>query len=112
MPSILESPMHIIFAGLCFLSAVAAAWRGGYGLSRGLREADRSSGALWLVRGLRGVIITVAMVTLGSGVLLASNGLLVFAAVFLSEELYETGVVLLTLRMGQKGWWGQTPHPA
>jgi hypothetical protein len=38
------------------------------------------------------------MAALGGGVLLASKGLLVFGAIFLGEELYETGVVLLALR--------------
>jgi hypothetical protein len=106
---ILELPMHVMFAGMCFLIAVAAAWRGGYGLSKGLREASHPAGALWLVRGIRGAVVAVGMVALGSGMLLASKGLLVFGAVFLGEELYETAVLLLTLRLGQKGWWEQAP---
>jgi hypothetical protein len=110
MAYIFEPPMHAMLAGVCFLIAVAAAWRGGYGLFKGLHEADRPSGALWLVRGIRGVIVAVAMMALGSGVLLSSKGLLVFGAIFLGEELYETGVVLLTLRLSQKGWWEQTAH--
>jgi hypothetical protein len=35
---------------------------------------------------------------LGSGLLMGSIGLHVFAAVFLAEEIYGTGVVLLVLR--------------
>ena len=31
--------------------------------------------------------------------------LLVFGLIFLGEELYETGVVLLALRAGQRGLW-------
>jgi hypothetical protein len=108
MAYILEAPIHIMLAGTCFLIAVAAAWRGMHGLSTGLREADRPAGALWIVRGIRGAIVAVGLVAIGSGLLLASKGLLMFGAIFLAEELYETGVVLLTLRAGQKGWWVQT----
>jgi hypothetical protein len=36
------------------------------------------------------------------GVLFANKGLLVFGTIFLGEEFYETGVVLLALRAGLK----------
>jgi hypothetical protein len=45
-------------------------------------------------------------------VLLMSRGLLVFGAIFLGEELYETGVVLLALRAGQQGWWERISQSA
>lgn len=109
MAYILAPATHLILAGMCFLIAVVAAWRGGYALCEGLRAADRPEGTLWLVRGIRGGIVAVGLVALGSGMLLASKGLLVFGVIFLAEELYETGVVLLTLRAGQEGWWEHTP---
>jgi hypothetical protein len=102
MALIHEPPLSLMLATLCFLIAVGAAYRGGQLLVRGLRQAAHSAGALWLVRGLRGVIVAVGMASLGGGVLLASKGLLVFGAIFLGEELYETGVVLLALRAGLK----------
>jgi hypothetical protein len=109
MDDVLPPPLNLLLAGLCFLMAVAAAWRGAHGLVKGLREADRPSGALWVVRGIRGVIVAVSMVALSGGVLWASTGLLAFGVIFLGEELYETGVVLLALRVGQRK---QTPCPA
>jgi hypothetical protein len=54
------------------------------------------------VRGIRGVIVAVGLGALSGGLLFASKGLLVFGAIFLGEELYETGVVLLALRAGLK----------
>jgi hypothetical protein len=100
MTFIYEHPMSFLLAILFLLTAAGAAWRGAQQLAKGLRHADHPAGSLWVVRGLRGVIVAVGMAALGGGVLLASKGLLVFGAIFLGEELYETGVVLLALRAG------------
>jgi hypothetical protein len=102
MAFIYESPLNLILATLFALIAIAAAWRGARLLVRGLRQAAHPSGALWVVRGLRGVIVAVGVGALSGGVLFASKGLLVFGVIFLGEELYETGVVLLALRAGLK----------
>jgi hypothetical protein len=112
MSILFEPPIHVMLAGCCWLLTVYATWRGAQWLVKGLREADRPAGAVGVVRGIRGVIVAVSLAALGGGVLLASPGLLVFGAIFLGEELYETGVVLLALRVGQRGWWEQTSQPA
>jgi hypothetical protein len=102
MAFIYEPSFSLLLAALCFLMATGAAWRGAQLLVKGLRSANHPAGSLWVVRGIRGVIVAVGMAALGGGVLLASKGLLVFGVIFLGEELYETGVVLLTLRVGLK----------
>ncbi len=102
MAFIHEPPLSLGLAMLCFLIAVGAACRGVHLLVRGLRQASQPTGALWVARGLRGVIVAVGAASLGGGVLLASKGLLVFGVIFLAEELYETSVVLLALRAGLK----------
>jgi hypothetical protein len=102
MAFICEPPVNFLLAAWCLLMATGAAWRGAQLLLKGLRSANHPAGALWLVRGIRGVIIAVGMAALGGGVLWANKGLLVFGVIFLGEELYETGVVLLTLRAGLK----------
>jgi hypothetical protein len=112
MNVILEPPMNVFLAVCCWLLAVCATWRGGQWLVNGLREADRPSGAVGVVRGIRGIILAVSLAALGGGVLLASPGLLVFGAIFLGEELCETGVVLLALHAGQQGRWERTSQPA
>jgi hypothetical protein len=63
-------------------------------------EAERSS--LDLIRGLRGIAVAVGTAALAAGVLLEQRWLLVFGAVFLLEELYETGVVVLVLRAARR----------
>jgi hypothetical protein len=98
MMDICTPPMNLLLAMPGFLMAVGAAWRGAQLLVRGLRQADHPAGALWVVRGIRGVIVAIGLAALSGGVLLASKGLLVFGVIFLGEELYETGVVLLALR--------------
>ena len=98
MVVICAPPMNLLLAMLGFLTAVVAAWRGSRLLARGLRRTDHPAGTLWVVRGIRGVIVAIGLAALSGGLLLANKGLLVFGVIFLGEELYETGVVLLALR--------------
>jgi hypothetical protein len=112
MGVLFEPPMPVRLAACCSLLAVCAAWRGVRWLINWLREADRPSGAVGVVRGILGVIVMVSIAALGGGVRFTSPGLLGFGAIFLGEELYETGVVLLALRAGQQGWWERTSRPA
>ena len=98
-------PVHAILAALLWLLAVVALWQGIRGLAGGLREIDHPASAVRVVRGLRGMIVAVSLAALGGGVLFASTGLLVFGLIFLGEELYETGMVLLALRAGQRRVW-------
>jgi hypothetical protein len=98
-------PRHLILAALLWLLAAVALWRGIWGLATGLCELNHPASALRVVRGIRGVIVAVSMAVLGGGMLFASTGLVVFGVIFLGEELYETGVILLALRAGQRGVW-------
>jgi hypothetical protein len=91
-------PINLVLAMLGFFMALCAAGRGAHNLVRGLRQTDYPAGALRVVRGIRGVIVAVSLAALSGGVLWTNKGLLVSGAIFLGEELYETGVVLLALR--------------
>jgi hypothetical protein len=78
---------------------------GGWGLARGvrllahgLRHADDESSSLRVIRGIRGVVVGVGLAAVAGGLALEQTWLLVFGAIFLAEELYETGVVVLVLR--------------
>jgi hypothetical protein len=104
--------IHVILAALLSLLAAGALWQGARQLAKGLSEVNHPASALRVVRGIRGVIVAVSLAALSGGVWFASTGLLVFGVIFLAEELYETGVLLLTLRAGQRGAWGQTLHLA
>jgi len=46
----------------------------------------------------RGIVVAVGAAALAGGMLFGQDWLLVFGAVFLAEELYETGVIALILR--------------
>lgn len=105
-------PIPMILAVLLWVMAAGALGHGMRRLVQGLSAVDHPASALRVVRGLRGVIAAISLAALGGGVLCASTGLLVFGVIFLGEELYETGVVLLVLRAGQRGVWAQTPHGA
>jgi hypothetical protein len=98
-------PRHMILAALLWLLAAIGLWQGIRGLVTGLSEIDNPATALPVVRGIRAVIVAVSVAALGGGVLFGSTGLLVFGLIFLGEELYETGVVLLALHAGQRGVW-------
>ena len=86
----------LLVAALLGLGATWAAARGSRLLARGLGHADHPSASLWLVRGIRGAVVGAA---LAAGFLSGQAWLLVFGGVFLAEELYETGVVALALRL-------------
>jgi hypothetical protein len=97
----LESRM--LLDSLVVVVALAGGWAGVRGarlLARGLRRADDPSAALWVVRGIRGIAVAVGTAALASGVLFGQLWLQVFGAIFLAEELYETGVLALILRIG------------
>ena len=97
MDFIFEPPANLMLATLLLIVAVGSAWRGGKLFLRGFHEANHPSGALWVVRGIRGWIVALALGAWAAAVLLAKGWILLVAAIILAEELYETGVVSLAL---------------
>lgn len=91
--------MEYVVVALLAIGGVWAAVHGARLLVRAVRRADDSASSLRAVRGIRGLVIGVAAWALAAGLLLEQTWLLVFGAVFLAEELYETGVLVLVLRM-------------
>lgn len=86
---------------LAVLVAVAGIGMGARGVrlvARALRGADRADSSLLLIRGIRGIVVAVGTAALAAGTLFDQTWLQVFGAIFLAEELYETGVVALALR--------------
>jgi len=90
--------MNECVAALLILGAAIAGGRGARALARGLREAR----PLDVVRGIRGVVVGLAAVTCAAGLVLATPGLIILGLVFLGEELYETGVLALIIRSGER----------
>jgi hypothetical protein len=88
------------------LAMPLGAWAGVRGfrlLGRGLRHGDDPEAPLWVVRGLRGVIVALCTAALAAGALFEQLWLVVFGAIWLAEEIYETGVLALILRAGTPG---------
>lgn len=102
MEIILRSPLNWILAAILLDIAAVSGWRGTRRLLRGLDGRADASAPLGLVYGIRGLIITAATLVLMAGILLANKWLLVFGAIFLLEELYETGFVILALKLDSK----------
>jgi hypothetical protein len=90
--------MLVVIAVLGVCAAGWAAVRGVRLLVRGLRHADDASASLEVVRGIRGIVVGAGVGALAAGVLFGQTWLLAFGVVFLAEELYETGVLMLILR--------------
>jgi hypothetical protein len=83
------------------LLVAGGAWavaRGARLVVRALDHADEAASSLSLIRGIRGIVVAIALWALAGGLVFAQTWLLVFGVVFLAEELYETGVVALVLR--------------
>jgi len=81
--------------GILALLIAAGLGRGGL---RRMRHGLRDSASLELVRGIRALVTAAAVAVFALALLTGERGLLAFAAVFLAEELYETGVLVLILR--------------
>jgi len=90
-----------LIAGMLTLGGGVAAVHGARLATRAMRHADDAASSLGLIRGIRGLVVAIAVWALAAGVLFAQTWLLVFGGVFLVEELYETGVVIAVLRWSQ-----------
>jgi len=87
------------------LAALGGVWAGVRGIGlivRGLRAAGEPDGALWLIRGLRGLIVGICLGCAALGAVFDEVWLLVFAGLWLLEEIYETGVLAAVLRDGTR----------
>lgn len=87
------------------LAAVGGVWAGVLGIGlivRGLRAAGEPDGALWLIRGLRGLVVGICLGCAALGAVFDEVWLLVFAGLWLLEEIYETGVLAAVLRDGTR----------
>jgi hypothetical protein len=94
-----------VLRALAVLVALVGMWAGRRGIVlfvRGVRHADDARASLWVIRGIRGMAVAVSAGALAGGLLFGETWLLVFGAIFLAEELYETGVVALILRAAQR----------
>jgi hypothetical protein len=86
--------------GLIVVAAVFG-WRAARQVTRALRDSDHDDSSLWLIRGIRALIVAAASLALALGLIYESRATMLIAAVILGEELYETGVLLLILRRGR-----------
>ena len=91
-------PTSAIIAGVLILVAAVSLTRGTRRLVRGLGDAD----SLAVVRGLRGWVVALALGAGALGVLSGQSGFVVLGGVFLGEELYETGVLALIIRVSER----------
>jgi hypothetical protein len=90
---------------LAIMAASAGIWVGAHGircLGRGIHDAENPEASPWVVRGLRGLVLAIGAAALAGGLVLERAWLLVFAGVFLAEEIYETSVLALIVRAGRR----------
>ena len=98
MTSFYEPPVsHVVAAGLVIFGAWAAV-RGARRVSDGLA----GGAALELVRGLRLAIFAIVAGFFAVGLVSARSGFVTFGALILAEELYETGLLALLCRVGER----------
>ena len=96
-----------LVAAILMVGGVAVAVHGARLAARAIRRGDDPASSLWLIRGIRGLVVAIAAWALAAGLCFSQTWLLVFGGVFLAEELYETGVVIAVLR-----WSQRAPGPA
>lgn len=92
--------MNLVLASRLVLVGLGAAGRAARLFMRGLRNADDPCASLWVVRGIQGFTVAVAMEVFAGSLLYNRRWLLILGPIFLGEEVYETGLILLALRAG------------
>ena len=93
-----NTPNNHILIGFLAAVAVATAWRGTHLFRLVLRGENHPNRPLWLTRGIRAEITSTAATILAVGIWFEIRWLVVFGIIFLLEELYETGFVILAIR--------------
>lgn len=102
MDRIFESPLAPWSSALLLALAALSAWRGARLRWRGLSQPDHPSQTEWVLRGLRGGILALGLVAFAAGLFYGIRWPLYFGSVFLGEELFEIGIMLLALRTNPK----------
>ena len=96
----LEDPgLRAMLAGVLVVVALLLGARGAHMVAGALRHAR----ALEIVRGIRLGILGFVAGCLALGVHSGRSGFGVLGALVLAEELYETGVLALIIRRGERG---------
>ncbi len=85
------------FAALAFYCLL----RGARGLAAGMRDSDHPDSSDRVIRGMRTLILAIGFSFFAGGAHFAIKWPLIFGLVFLGEELFETGIMLLALRLGK-----------
>jgi hypothetical protein len=98
MESLYAPPTNQIVAGLLAVAGSLAALRGARLVGRGLRHAR----PLDLVRGIRLWVLALVAGVFAVGLLSAQAGFLILGAIILGEELYETGLLAVIIRSGER----------
>lgn len=99
MTSFFEPPISHLLATLLVIAGTYAAVHSARLLTRGIRDAR----PLDVIRGIRLSVIALVAGLCAVGVLTANTGFVILGALILAEELYETGVVAVVIRLGDRG---------
>ena len=98
MTNLYEPPVSYVIAAALVVFGIWALARGARGVSAGLAGAS----ALELVRGIRLAVFALVAGFFAIGLLVARPGFVTFGAIILAEEVYETGVLALLVRLGDR----------
>lgn len=94
--------LSLVAAAISTAVALALMWRGDVMLLRGFRNPEDPEQSAWIIRGFRRAIVAIGLLFLAGGFYWAAVWPFIFAAVFLGEELFETGIMLAALHDQRK----------
>lgn len=89
--------LSLASATICCAVAGFALIRGSRQLFRGLRQPEHPDQSAWVVRGIRWGIVAIGLLFIAGGFAWGRGWPFLFGAVFLGEELFETGIMSLAL---------------
>ena len=102
MSLLYQYPFDSILAVICILLAAFAFRRGAKLFARGLKNPEHPLQTLWVVRGFRNGIIGLSLIAFAGGVYFHKSWPLIVGAIFLGEELLETGIMIFVLKRQEK----------
>lgn len=98
MSGLFQSPWDVLLPVVLLAAAVPIAVAGTRRFRRGVKSPNHPRQTRWVVEGFRGWFIALSLVAFAGGLYTHTTWPLIVGAIFLGEELLETGIMTLALR--------------
>lgn len=107
-----QSPWDVMIAVVFAAAAIPVYVAGTIRFRRGIKNPGHASQTRWVVEGFRGWIVALSFIAFAAGSYTHTTWPLIVGAIFLGEELVETGIMMLVLRKQEHREMAAGDNPA